>query len=83
MHGEYLAAHQSTVPLLAVGLAMLLGCALGLVNGMVAYGRVPSIIVTLGTLAIYRTWLIDHAEFAHHHRRLAAPRWQSSCNGRC
>jgi rhamnose transport system permease protein len=41
---------------------MLLGCALGLLNGtLVAYGRVPSIIVTLGTLAIYRTWLIDHA----------------------
>ena len=69
--GEYLAAHQSA-PLLAVGLAML-RCALGLLNGtLVAYGRVPSIIVTLGTLAIYRTWLIDHA-FAHHHRRLAAP----------
>ena len=60
--GEYLAAHQTTAPLLAVGLAMLMGCALGLLNGtLVAYGRVPSIIVTLGTLAIYRTWLIDHA----------------------
>jgi len=47
---------------LAVGLAMLMGCVLGLLNGtLVAYGRVPSIIVTLGTLAIYRTWLIDHA----------------------
>jgi rhamnose transport system permease protein len=61
--GEYLAAHQTTAPLLAVGLAMLLGCVLGLLNGtLVAYGRVPAIIVTLGTLAIYRTWLIDHAE---------------------
>jgi rhamnose transport system permease protein len=60
--GEYLAAHQTTAPLLAVGLAMLMGCALGLLNGtLVAYGRVPAIIVTLGTLAIYRTWLIDHA----------------------
>ena len=60
--GEYLAAHQTTTPVLAVGLAMLMGCALGLLNGtLVAYGRVPSIIVTLGTLAIYRTWLIDHA----------------------
>lgn len=60
--GEYLAAHQTTAPVLAVGLAMLMGCVLGLLNGtLVAYGRVPSIIVTLGTLAIYRTWLIDHA----------------------
>jgi rhamnose transport system permease protein len=49
--GEYLAAHQSTAPLVAVGLAMLMGCALGLLNGtLVAYGRVPAIIVTLGTL---------------------------------
>ncbi len=61
--GEYLAAHQTTAPLLAVGLAMLIGCVLGLLNGtLVAYGRVPAIIVTLGTLAIYRTWLIDHAK---------------------
>ena len=27
--GEYLAAHQTTAPLLAVGLAMLIGCLLG------------------------------------------------------
>ena len=41
---------------------MLIGCFLGLINGaLVAYGGVPAIIVTLGTLAIYRTWLIDHA----------------------
>ncbi len=60
--GEYLAAHQTTAPVLAVGLAMLMGCVLGLLNGtLVAYGRVPAIIATLGTLAIYRTWLIGHA----------------------
>ena len=36
---------------------------LGLINGaLVAYGRIPSIIVTLGTLAIYRTWLISYGE---------------------
>ena len=29
---------------------------------LVAYGGVPSIIVTLGTLAGYRTWLIDYSE---------------------
>jgi rhamnose transport system permease protein len=73
--GEYLAGHQATAPLLAVGLAMLIGGALGLLNGtLVAYGRVPSIIVTLGTLAIYRTWLIDHARA----RTITAdslPRW--------
>ena len=35
----------------------------GSINGvLVAYGGVPSIIVTLGTLALYRTWLVDLAE---------------------
>jgi rhamnose transport system permease protein len=61
--GEYLAGHPATAPALAVALAMAIGCGLGLVNGvLVAFARVPAIIVTLGTLAIYRTWLIDHAE---------------------
>jgi rhamnose transport system permease protein len=33
---------------------------MGLVNGVIiAYGRVPAIITTLGTLAIYRTILVD------------------------
>ena len=33
---------------------------MGAVNGViVAWGRVPSIIVTLGTLAIYRGMLVD------------------------
>src|SRR5918992_2710937 len=61
--GEYVAGHQGTAPVLAVALAMAIGCGLGLVNGvLVAFARIPSIIVTLGTLAIYRTWLIGHAE---------------------
>jgi rhamnose transport system permease protein len=38
-----------------------IGSVLGAINGvLVAYGRIPSIVVTLGTLAIYRSWLIDH-----------------------
>ena len=61
--GEFLQTHADTAPILAIGLAMAIGAALGLVNGvLVAYGGVPSIIVTLGTLALYRTWLVDHAE---------------------
>ena len=61
--GEFVADHQSLAPALAVLLAMAIGCGLGLINGaLVAYGRVPAIIATLGTLAIYRTWLIGHAE---------------------
>ena len=46
-------------PGMPVGLAVLLGLALGAVLGMVnglivAYGKVPAIITTLGTLSIYR-----------------------------
>lgn len=60
--GEVVGNHQGTNPALAVALAIGLGCGLGLVNGvLVAFGRVPAIIVTLGTLAVYRSWLIGHA----------------------
>ena len=46
---------------LAVVVAVGIGSLLGAINGLlVAYGRIPSIVVTLGTLAIYRSWLIDH-----------------------
>jgi rhamnose transport system permease protein len=50
------AIDMPTAVLMAVGL----GAALGLINGLlVAYGRVPAIITTLGTLALYRTVLIN------------------------
>jgi rhamnose transport system permease protein len=61
--GEFAAAHHDASPALAIALAVGLGALLGAVNGLiVAYGRVPAIIVTLGTLAIYRSWLVSHAE---------------------
>jgi rhamnose transport system permease protein len=61
--GEYLHNHPDLAPLLAVGYAVAIGAGLGLLNGvLVAYAKVPSIIVTLGTLAIYRTWLINHSD---------------------
>ena len=61
--GDVLGDHLATTPVVAVLLAVAIGTLLGLVNGLlVAYGRIPSIIVTLGTLAIYRTWLISYAE---------------------
>jgi rhamnose transport system permease protein len=50
------------IPILAVFvLAVLAGAVLGLVNGLlVGYGRVPALVITLGTLYIYRgivlTW---------------------------
>jgi rhamnose transport system permease protein len=48
---------------LIVLVAVAIGLALGLVNGLaVSYGRVPSIVATLGTLSIFRgiTYVIGH-----------------------
>ena len=43
-----------------MAIALGIGATLGAINGLiVAYGRVPSIITTLGTLAIYRVVLIE------------------------
>jgi rhamnose transport system permease protein len=61
--GQYAAEHPSASPALAIGLAVGVGALLGAVNGVIiAYGRVPAIVTTLGTLAIYRSWLVSHGE---------------------
>jgi rhamnose transport system permease protein len=60
--GSQIAAHPEVSPALAVLIAIGLGAVMGVINGViVAWGRVPSIIVTLGTLAIYRGLLIDYS----------------------
>jgi rhamnose transport system permease protein len=60
--GTQLANNNEMLPLAAVLMAMGLGALLGAVNGLlVAYGRVPAIITTLGTLAIYRTLLVEYS----------------------
>jgi rhamnose transport system permease protein len=42
---------------------MAVGAAFGLLNGLlVAYGRIPAIVVTLGTLAIYRGLLVEYSD---------------------
>ncbi len=57
--GTYLTGHEQS-PLVAVLLAVLLGMGLGAINGLlVAYGGVPSIITTLGTLALFRVVLVE------------------------
>ncbi|GAB5376152.1 MAG: ABC transporter permease [Acuticoccus sp.] len=47
-------------PLLLVSFSMLLGAAFGAFNGFfVAYARVPAIIVTLATMALFRSALVE------------------------
>ncbi|PZR00770.1 MAG: ATPase [Cereibacter sphaeroides] len=48
-------------PALLVLACVLIGAAFGAVNGViVAYARVPSIIVTLATMAIFRSFLVEY-----------------------
>jgi rhamnose transport system permease protein len=58
--GTLLAHHNGMPPVVAVALAVLLGVGLGAINGLiVAYGGVPAVITTLGTLALYRVILVQ------------------------
>ena len=58
--GQQLAHNNDMAPLAVVLMAVGLGALMGALNGvLVAYGGVPAIIVTLGTLAIYRTILVE------------------------
>jgi rhamnose transport system permease protein len=60
--GTQLAANNEMPWLVAVLMAVSVGALMGLVNGViVAYGRVPAIITTLGTLAIYRAILVEYS----------------------
>jgi len=60
--GAQLAANPDLGPISATLIALSVGLVMGAINGViVAWGRVPSIIVTLGTLAIYRGVLIDYS----------------------
>ena len=62
-------------PIAAVLLAGVLGGFCGAINGvLVAYGRVPSIITTLGTLALYRTFLVEFSN-ARTITTDSLPRW--------
>lgn len=60
--GTQLNATPELHPILAVLLGCAVGALMGLINGvLVAYGRVPAIITTLGTLAIYRMFLVNYS----------------------
>jgi rhamnose transport system permease protein len=61
--GQQLSNNNDMAPVVAVVAAIGVGAAMGAFNGvLVAYGRVPAIIVTLGTLAIYRTMLVEYSD---------------------
>ena len=63
--GQLLADHGDLHPPLAVLAAIGLGAAFGAFNGaIVGYGKVPAIIVTLGTLALFRTMLVELSDAA-------------------
>jgi rhamnose transport system permease protein len=61
--GQQLWWHPDIPPLAAVLLAIGVGMLMGSINGLlVAYGRVPSIITTISTLAIYRSFLVEYSD---------------------
>jgi rhamnose transport system permease protein len=58
--GTMLTRNTDLHPVAALALAMAMGLGLGCINGLiVAYGEVPAIITTLGTLALYRVVLVE------------------------
>ena len=61
--GSLISGNPDLHPLLLVLYAALLGAGFGLVNGLlVAYARVPSIIVTLATMALFRSLLVEYTD---------------------
>lgn len=57
--GTLLANNNELNPFLIIGLCIAIGAALGVVNGLiVAYGGVPAIVATLGTMALFRSILV-------------------------
>ena len=60
--GQQLWHHPEIPPVGAVLMAIALGMIMGSINGVIiVYGRVPSIITTIATLAIYRSFLVEYS----------------------
>lgn len=60
--GQQLWHHPEIPPVAAVVMAIGIGMLAGSINGvLVAYGRVPSIITTIATLAIFRSFLVEYS----------------------
>ena len=63
--GQLLADNNDLHPIVAVLAAIGVGAAFGAFNGaIIGFGKVPAIIVTLGTLALFRTVLVEYSDAA-------------------
>jgi rhamnose transport system permease protein len=61
--GSIITNNPDLPPLLLAAYAMLVGAGFGLINGLlVAYARIPSIIVTLATMAVFRSALVEYSD---------------------
>jgi rhamnose transport system permease protein len=60
--GSIITNHPDLNPLLLLLYAAVVGTGFGIINGLlVAYARVPSIIVTLATMALFRSFLVEYS----------------------
>jgi rhamnose transport system permease protein len=61
--GNMVSGNPDINPVLLALYAMVVGAGFGVVNGLlVAYARVPAIIVTLATMAIFRSLLVEYSD---------------------
>ena len=61
--GQQLSQNNEIIPLVAIFMAIGVGALMGGFNGfLVAFCRIPAIIVTLGTMALYRTLLVEYSD---------------------
>ncbi|KPP83673.1 MAG: ABC-type rhamnose uptake system permease component RhaP [Rhodobacteraceae bacterium HLUCCA08] len=61
--GSLITNNPDLGPVVLVLYAMALGAVFGAINGLlVAFARVPSIIVTLGTMALFRSALVEYSD---------------------
>lgn len=61
--GSLISNNPDLGPVVLVVYAMVLGAAFGAVNGLlVAFAKIPSIIVTLGTMALFRSALVEYSD---------------------
>jgi len=60
--GQQLWWHPEIPPLVAVLIGIGFGLVMGAINGLIiGYGRVPSLITTIGTQAIFRAFLVEYS----------------------